>query len=179
MRILITYILINCEWFIIKLCGIGIILLTDLQCGITSYYFSIDLRFDCIFKHFKLFLGSWAAIPLSYLLRSAHVSFPIDIFIYMYGVNYAACLLNIYETWYACSTRSFIDFNKSYQEARTLVSSTNYFWGRSLNIDGRPGIWLTYTFRVDLFSAMSSIKFRFFSQSVKKIGSTCLWVTHL
>ena len=32
------------------LCGIGIILLTDLLCGITSYYFSIDLRFDCIFK---------------------------------------------------------------------------------------------------------------------------------
>ena len=42
--------LINCEWFIIKLCGIGIILLTDLLCGITSYYFSVDLRFDCIFK---------------------------------------------------------------------------------------------------------------------------------
>ena len=50
MRILITYILINCEWFIIKLCGIGIILLTDLLCGITSYYFLIDLRFDCIFN---------------------------------------------------------------------------------------------------------------------------------
>ena len=50
MRILITYILINCEWFIIKLCGIGIILLTDLLCGITPYYFSIYLRFDCIFK---------------------------------------------------------------------------------------------------------------------------------
>ena len=50
MRILITYILINCEWFIIKLCGIGIILLTDLLCGITSYNFSVDLRFDCIFK---------------------------------------------------------------------------------------------------------------------------------
>ena len=49
-RILITYILINCEWFIIKLCGIGIILLTDLLCGITSYYFSVDLRFDCIFN---------------------------------------------------------------------------------------------------------------------------------
>ena len=49
-RILITYILINCEWFIIKLCGIGIILLTDLLCGITSYYFSVDLRFDCTFK---------------------------------------------------------------------------------------------------------------------------------
>ena len=49
-RILITYILINCEWFIIKLCGIGIILLTDLLCGITSYYFSVDLRFNCIFK---------------------------------------------------------------------------------------------------------------------------------
>ena len=47
---LITYILINCEWFIIKLCGIGIILLTDLLCGITSYYFSIDLRYDCIFN---------------------------------------------------------------------------------------------------------------------------------
>ena len=28
----------------------GIILLTDLLCGITYYYFSIDLRFDCIFK---------------------------------------------------------------------------------------------------------------------------------
>ena len=40
----------NCEWFIIKLCGIGIILFTDLLCGITSYYFSINLRFDCIFK---------------------------------------------------------------------------------------------------------------------------------
>ena len=50
-RILITYILINCEWFIIKLCGIGIILLTDLLSGITSYCFSIDLRFDCIFNH--------------------------------------------------------------------------------------------------------------------------------
>ena len=50
MRFLITYILINCEWFIIKLCGIGIILLTDLLCGIASYYFSIDLRFDCIFN---------------------------------------------------------------------------------------------------------------------------------
>ena len=49
-RILITYILINCEWFIIKLCGICIILLTDLLCGITSYYFSVDLRFDCIFN---------------------------------------------------------------------------------------------------------------------------------
>ena len=24
--------------------------LTDLLCGITSYYFSVDLRFDCIFK---------------------------------------------------------------------------------------------------------------------------------
>ena len=32
------------------MCGIGIILLTDLLCGITSYYFSVDLRFDCIFK---------------------------------------------------------------------------------------------------------------------------------
>ena len=54
-RILITYILINCQWFIINLCGIGIIILTDLLCGITSYYFSIDLRFDCIFncKHVK------------------------------------------------------------------------------------------------------------------------------
>ena len=34
-----------------KLWWIGIILLTDLLCGITSYYFFwIDLRFDCIFK---------------------------------------------------------------------------------------------------------------------------------
>ena len=33
-----------------KVGGIGIILLKDLLCGITSYYFSIDLRFDCIFK---------------------------------------------------------------------------------------------------------------------------------
>ena len=49
-RILITHILINCEWFIIKLCGIGIILLTDLLCEITFYHFSIVLRFDCIFK---------------------------------------------------------------------------------------------------------------------------------
>ena len=32
------------------MCGLGIILLTDLLCGITSYYFSVDLRFDCIFK---------------------------------------------------------------------------------------------------------------------------------
>ena len=40
----------NCEWFVIKLCGIGIILLRDLLCGITSYYFSIDLRFVCIFE---------------------------------------------------------------------------------------------------------------------------------
>ena len=46
------YILINCEWFVIKMCRIGIILLTDLLCGITPYYFSIDLRFDCIFKDF-------------------------------------------------------------------------------------------------------------------------------
>ena len=55
-RILITYILINCEWFIIKLCGIGIILLTDLLCGITSHYFSVDLRVDCIFNVFDDFL---------------------------------------------------------------------------------------------------------------------------
>ena len=39
----------------IKLCGIGIILLTDLLCGITSYYFSVDLRFDCIFKIERIF----------------------------------------------------------------------------------------------------------------------------
>ena len=52
--ILSTYILINCEWFVIKLCGIGIINLTDLLCEITSYYFSIDVRFDCIFKHWVL-----------------------------------------------------------------------------------------------------------------------------
>ena len=45
-----TYILINCEWFIIKFCGIYIILSTDLLCGITYYYFSINLRFDCIFN---------------------------------------------------------------------------------------------------------------------------------
>ena len=50
-RILSTYNLINCEWFVIKLFGIGIILLSDLLCGVTSYYFSIDLRFDCIFKN--------------------------------------------------------------------------------------------------------------------------------
>ena len=55
-RILITYILINCKWFVIKLCGISIILLTDLLCGITSYYFSIDLRFDCIFNNLFLTL---------------------------------------------------------------------------------------------------------------------------
>ena len=48
-RILITFILIYCEWFIIKLCGMSIILFTDLLSGITYYYFSIDLRFDCIF----------------------------------------------------------------------------------------------------------------------------------
>ena len=54
---LITDIWINCEWFVIKLCGIGIILLmiclvllADLLCGITSYYVSINLRFVCIFK---------------------------------------------------------------------------------------------------------------------------------
>ena len=55
-RILITYILINCEWFVLKLCGIGIILLTDLLYGITFCYFSIDLRFDCIFNVKKLYV---------------------------------------------------------------------------------------------------------------------------
>ena len=48
--ILCTYILIKCELFVIKLCGISIILLTDLLWGMTSYYVSIDLRFVCIFK---------------------------------------------------------------------------------------------------------------------------------
>ena len=51
-RILITYILINCEWFKIKLCGIGIILLTDLLCGITfnKIFNRFTMYFDCIFK---------------------------------------------------------------------------------------------------------------------------------
>ena len=40
---------------IIKLCGIGIILLTDLLCRITSYCVSVDLRFGCIFNYKVVF----------------------------------------------------------------------------------------------------------------------------
>ena len=36
--------------FVLKLCGISMILLTDLLYGTTFYYFSIDLRFVCIFN---------------------------------------------------------------------------------------------------------------------------------
>ena len=50
MWILSTYILRNCQWFAIKLCGISIILLTDLLYRITFFYYSIDLRFVCIFN---------------------------------------------------------------------------------------------------------------------------------
>ena len=76
MRILITYILINCEWFIIKLCGIGIILLTDLLCGITSYYFSIDLRFDCIFKSYSELLSKFCDISFQEYV-SKGISHPV------------------------------------------------------------------------------------------------------
>ena len=75
-RILITYILINCEWFIIKLCGIGIILLTDLLYGITSHYFSIDLRFECIFK-------DWNALWKIFYISKVNCSI-----LYMYIVVY-------------------------------------------------------------------------------------------
>ena len=72
-RILITYILINCEWFIIKLCGIGIILLTDLLCGITSYYFSVDLRFDCTFKDNFYIKGCNKATNLTQSCKSMRI----------------------------------------------------------------------------------------------------------
>ena len=85
-RILITYILINCEWFVIKLCGKGIILSTDLLCGIASYYFSIDLRFDCIFNDeirplsktkWLIFISSivYTRILISFISVSPPISF--------------------------------------------------------------------------------------------------------
>ena len=46
---------VNFENFVVKLHGICIILLTDLLCGITSYYVSIDLRFVCIVKIRNMF----------------------------------------------------------------------------------------------------------------------------
>ena len=50
------WLFISCQWFVIKLCGISIISQTDLLCGISFYYVTVDIALNVSLKEKEIIL---------------------------------------------------------------------------------------------------------------------------